>query len=319
MPPDPGGIIATYRVSDRQAGQRLDCFLKERIPRLSRESVKEAIRSRVEIAGKRARPALLVRAGDEVHVRELHIEEPPFPVALTPRVIHEDPWLIAVDKPAGLAVHATRSAVKNQLIRWLRERYGETTALAHRIDRETSGIVLSTRSADAARPLARDFAGGAVHKEYLAVVLGVPPERFETDLPVGADPRSAVHIKQAAGVQGGAPSRTRFVRERVSADGSVALVRAFPETGRRHQIRVHLAACGFPVAGDKLYARGERHFLNFRERGLDARMIVTLGASRHLLHAAVLEVRHPATGDRLRLESAPPDDFRAALAAGERP
>ena len=310
-------LLAAFAVTEKQEGMRLDHFLKQRIPKMSRASIQEVIRTRVDLDRSAApKPALRVHLGDVVRVHGANVVEPDFPPELVPRILHIDDDLIAVDKPAGLSVHANRRSVRNQLVCWMRERHGEGTALAHRIDRETSGVVLLTRNSAAARSLGADFANGRVHKEYLAVVLGVPPERFAVDLPIGPDLRSAVHIKQAAGVTGGQPSRTRFVRERVSPDGLFALVRAFPETGRRHQIRVHLAAQGFPVAGDKLYARGERHFLNFTVRGLNPAMLEILGAARQLLHAAVLEVRHPGTGGVLRIEAPPPPDLIERMGSG---
>lgn len=310
-------MLAAFAVGEKQAGQRLDLFLKGRIPRLSRARIQEAIGCRVRVRGRAAiKASLILRPGDVVEVCEAAVVEPPFPAALEPAVIHADDTLVAVDKPAGLPVHSTRKVVKNQLVRWLRDRYGTSLALAHRIDRETSGIVVATRSPAAARALGRDFARGAVRKEYLAVVHGTTPERFEVDLAIGPDPASAVHIKQAAGVAGGAPSRTRFQRETVAASGAFSLVRAFPETGRRHQIRVHLAAAGHPVVGDKLYAAGERHFLNFITRGPTDRMLAALLHPRHLLHAAVLVLDHPGTGAVLRLAAPVPPDFADFLARG---
>ena len=238
-------------------------------------------------------------------------EEPPLPPELEPTVIHLDDALVAVAKPAGLSVHANRRTIHRHLIGWLRERIGPEVALAHRIDRETSGVVLSTRSTDAARALARDFARGRVHKEYLAVVVGVPDEDVTVDSPIGHDAGSHIHVKQAANGEGGVPARTRFRRERILAGGGHSLVRAFPETGRRHQIRVHLAAIGHPIVGDKLYAHGDAFFLNYINRGMDDAMRDRLGAERHLLHAAVLELCHPSLGTALRLEAPLPPDFRA--------
>lgn len=302
-----------YQVSPGQAGQRLDLFLKDRIPKMSRSHIQEAIRSRVEVAGRTTspKPSLQLCSGDRVLVRHEVREEPPLPPELEPTVIHLDDTLVAVAKPAGLAVHANRRTIHRHLVGWLREHIGPEVALAHRIDRETSGVVLSTRDTDAARALARDFAAGRVHKEYLAVVLGVPDEEVTVDAPIGHDSKSHIHVKQIADGEGSVPACTRFRRERILAGGTHALVRAFPKTGRRHQIRVHLAAIGHPVVGDKLYAHGDGFFLSYVNRGIDAAMLARLGADRHLLHAAVLEVRHPSRGTTLRLEAPLPADFRA--------
>ena len=263
----------------------------------------------------RPKPGRIVRRGDEVVLLQPEdFDEPPIPPELEPRLLHLDDDLIAVDKPAGLSVHASRQVVNSHLIGWLRERYGESVALAHRLDRETSGVVLCTRHSAAARALGAEFVAGRVHKQYLAVVEGRPDAELTVDAPIGQDIESPVFVKQAAGVVGGAPSRTRFRRER-QLSGERALVRAWPETGRRHQIRVHLAAAGHPIVGDKLYRPdGDRLFLRWIAHGLDATMEAELGAARQLLHAAVLSVRHPTSGDELRIEAPLPADMAAAAA-----
>jgi 23S rRNA pseudouridine1911/1915/1917 synthase len=313
---------ARFVVSERDRGARLDRFLKDRIPKLTRRRIQEAIGTRVLVTGspgvtvpgserRRARPALHLNPGDVVVVLWPPREPPPLDLALS--VLYEDADLVVVDKPAGLPVHATRSVLGRHVIGWLRATRGSSLALAHRLDRETSGILIAVRSAAAARVLAREFASGAVHKEYLALVFGTPPERFTIDLPVGRDLRSAVYIKQAADRELGQPARTRF--ERLCALGALSLVRALPETGRRHQIRVHLQAAGHPIVGDKLYAAGERHFLNFIVRGASAPMTRELGAARHMLHAARVVLAHPSSGSSLTLESPLPADMQALVGA----
>jgi 23S rRNA-/tRNA-specific pseudouridylate synthase len=130
---------------------------------------------------------------------------------------------------------------------------------------------------------------------------------------VGRDRSSAVHIKQAPDREHGQPALTRF--ERLCVLGQTSLVRALPETGRRHQIRVHLMAAGHPIVGDKLYAAGERHFLNFIVRGASALMLKELGAARHMLHAARVVLAHPSSGSSLTLEAPLPPDMLALAGA----
>lgn len=294
---------------------RLDHFLKERIPKLTRERIQEAIatRVRVEPGPRRVRPALTLQPGDLVLVTR-----PTCPDALfdfEAPILYEDDDLLAVAKPPGVPVHATAAVIKNHLIAWLRVGRGSEVALAHRLDQETSGVVVATKTKHAARVLGRAFAAGAVSKEYLAIVFGRPEREFSIDLAVGRDPLSAIYIKQGAGVAGGQAASTRFTLEQDL--GAYALVRARPLTGRRHQIRVHLAAAGHPVVGDKLYARGERHFLNFIARGTSVAMSEALGADRQLLHAARLSLRHPVSEVLLTLEAPLPDDMRDFIARNQ--
>ena len=233
------------------------------------------------------------------------------PFGFEPAVVFEDSDLVIVSKPPGVPVHATRRVVSHHLIGWLRATRGSGVALAHRLDRETSGLVVSTKNSQAARHLGSAFARGSISKEYLAVVFGVPPQSFVVDAPVGPDTRSAVHIKQAVRSRGGQPATTRF--QRLQRFAGHALVLARPVTGRRHQIRVHLAHAGYPIVGDKLYAAGERHFLNFLSRGLSDAMVACLGAERQLLHAARLRFAHPRTNGPVDVSVPLPEDITAFL------
>lgn len=218
-------------------------------------------------------------------------------------VLDELPDLLIVEKPAGLLVHPSKPSHTRTLWHGLCELLsyervtGGQVSVVNRLDRETSGIVLVAKSAEAARGCVRAMMEGRIHKEYLAVTFGWPPEdRFEVHAPIlrrGEVETSPVHLQRCVHSEG-APSHTRFEVERRfersgAGGGRFALVRARPITGRTHQIRVHLAHAGFPVVGDKLYGPGgEACYLRFIESGWTPDLACGLLLPRHALHSAVL-------------------------------
>ena len=195
-------------------------------------------------------------------------------------ILFEDEWLLAVDKPAGVVVHPTYKNVAGTLLDELRARQpGVAFSVVGRLDKLTSGIVVLAKSADAHRALQRIWP--EADKEYLAVVRGhVEAKRGRIDLPLGTDPADR---RRRIVRPDGAPSVTLF--ERLAYDPSTdrSVVRCRPVTGRRHQIRVHLAARGWPVVGDAVYGDALEGF------------------PRHALHAWRLGFRHPITGARVDL------------------
>ena len=301
---------AVYLVGQNAGVIRLDHFLKERIPKMSRSSIQKAIWTRVEIAGGRpAKPSSLLRPGDVVRVMPVPdpIEDEP---AIHVPVLHEDEDLIVIDKPAGLLVHPSNRVKKGSVTYLLGRQTRGVIHLVHRLDRETSGVMVIARSPGAARSLsaqmAREIPGAS--KEYLAVVFGeMVLASGEVDLPIGKAVGSAVYVKRGVNHEEGRPSRTSF--EVVARGGGFSLVRAWLQTGRRHQIRVHLAAIGHAVVGDKLYGPTESHYLRFIRSGFDERMHRELLSERQLLHAGRLSFVHPRTGERLRFAAPIPSDM----------
>jgi 23S rRNA pseudouridine1911/1915/1917 synthase len=344
--------VAVFCVGAGYDGWRLDHFLKGQIPALSRRRIQQAIGERIalvragdlrreggiepsptlslpidalpgwlERASAAVRASTCVRAGDRVAVwpevpRE-NQEEWEVPI------LYRDEHLLAVDKPAGLVVHSTRGRLRNTLLAIVQRREegggDERTeaersplALVHRLDRETSGVLLLSRSRRAAQALAASFACGRVRKTYRAIVRGAPdPPAGRIDLPIGHDPTSGIHVRRAVS-DAGAAAVTDYATERVA--GGFALLRLQPLSGRRHQIRVHLEAIGHPIVGDKLYGGDPRWYLRGLERGESEAMRRALLAPRQLLHAAALELVHPLQGGVLRIESPLPADMREFLA-----
>lgn len=288
-------------------GWRLDHFLKRRIGRLSRTRIQGIIATQVRLeGGRRARPSTGVRRGETVYLDRPLPDEPEVPRRFD--VLVDDAHFLAIDKPAGLPIHTTAKFFRNTLTALLRERYPhEKLDVCHRLDRETSGVLLVARTPKASSHLKRAFARRAVSKTYLAIVHGVPRDDAGViDLRIKLlDTKTKVLMGPA---RDGLPAVTRWRVLRRFADH--ALVEATPETGRQHQIRVHLAEIGHPIAGDKLYRAGERAFIEFCDGGMTPDLLAAFdGLPRHALHAHRLTFPHPATGDDTTVESPLPADL----------
>ncbi len=310
MPRD--AIPVVFTVIRERAGMRLDKYLTIEMPRLSRtRAAKIADHYAFNAAGFQLAPSKKVRTGDVIVLFRPSWEEPAAPRDVA--VMHQDAAFIALDKPAGLPVHPSAKFHKNTLTSVLAEMFpGERVALCHRLDKETSGIIVAARDRDAEVALKNAFAGRDVHKTYLALVHGVPvDDAFVSDAPmalaVGGELSVMMEVRPVD--RGGLPSRTRFrVLQRL--DG-FALVECSPETGRQHQIRVHLAHAGYPIVGDKLYAHGAEIFLASLRDELTDEMRAALRLPRHALHAARIRFVHPMTRDEIVIDAPLPEDMAA--------
>jgi 23S rRNA pseudouridine1911/1915/1917 synthase len=295
-----------FLVGKREGGKRLDHFLHERIPGLSRTRIQRAIRERVTLSwGVEPRPSTPVRPGGEVEIGHTPVAEIPLDVHLP--VIASGPGWIVVDKPAGIPVHPVNKVRENSLIRILRRQEGsESLRLVHRLDRETTGVLLVAEDHRTSSFLSRAFMEGRVHKEYLALIAGViEQDRGCIDVAIGDSDRSPIYTRRTTGQ--GQPARTEWQVERRFSDRT--LLRVFPETGRRHQIRVHLASIGHPILGDLLYGRPAEDYLNLVRGAGDVRQ-ADGGPRRQLLHCARLVFPDPSSKQaRIEVTAPTPDDF----------
>lgn len=310
-----------FTVEPNYAGWRLDRYLQQKISRLSRTRIQKLIRERLRCESGSLKPASPVYGG--LHFVLLKdVDDTPEPEAGGPvRIVYDDPHLVVVDKPPMMAVHPSARYFRHTLTQWLGEHAlgedGVRPDLAHRLDRETSGLVACGRGVEATRRLKAAFARRDIEKSYLALVEGrVNRESFDVDLPLRLTERALKVVMEAH--PEGMPSRTRVTvlrHGRVSADGaSVTLLECRPHTGRQHQIRVHLQAIGHPIVGDKIYGGDEARFLRFYEGALTEEDQVALRLPRQALHAFRLGLPHPHTGARLQVEAPLPEDIAAFCA-----
>jgi 23S rRNA pseudouridine1911/1915/1917 synthase len=291
-----------FEVRRWEHGLRIDVFLAKRIGRMSRTLAARLVRTgRVRrVSGPdRLRPSQRVAEGDVLVLRRKTLVEGSVHDIVIP-VLYEDRRVMAVNKPGDLVVHPTASAYHRTLIRIMRDRTGdEQLDLAHRIDKETSGLILMARDFDAASDLKQQFARREVDKCYLAVVRGrVESERFDVDAPLRlADSVTNVVMEVAPG---GGEAFTSF---RVLARSATAsLVEARPRTGRQHQIRVHLSHTGHPILGDKLYLGGEGFFMDALAGAFEPEVVDdVVGHGRQALHAHAVTFRHPESGEATTL------------------
>ncbi len=225
-------------------------------------------------------------------------------MTLQPKIAWEDEHLLVVDKPAGLVVHPARGHREGTLSQLLMDTVGgvaggdpDRPGIVHRLDRDTSGLLVVARSEEAHRLLQEALRKRLIEREYLALVEGLPPARTGTiEAPIGRHPR--IRTRMAVGGTASREARTHFTLER-SLSG-VSLLRLRLDTGRTHQIRVHLQAIGHPVCGDPEYGTA----------GM-------LGLTRQFLHATRLAFPHPITGEPIEVDSPLPEDLREALARAE--
>lgn len=308
-----GISILTYTVEPNYAGWRLDKYLCEKIKRASRTRVQEIIENDL-VFERKLKPSTAVWPGLTFQVRRRLREEPTVPSADQIEIVFQDDALLVVNKPAGLPIHPTARYHHNTLVEQLKKLHGADFRAdpAHRLDRETSGLLVCGRTLEACQRLMKQFHDSTVKKQYVAIVEGHPPhDEFEVDAPI-AEGTELIRIAVRIDAKDGRPAQTRFVVEqRFERDGAkFAVVRCFPLTGRQHQIRIHAQHVGYPLVGDKMYGPDPGYFDRFSKHELEPEAWVKLRLPRQALHAAVLEFKHPTTRQTVTFESALPKDLR---------
>jgi 23S rRNA pseudouridine1911/1915/1917 synthase len=294
--------LRSFDASAEQAGQRLDHFLRAQLPGLSRRALLEHFGAgEVRVNGRVALKSLLLQQGDRIEVAGLVAESGPAPDAsLALHVLYEDAFLVAVDKPGHVPSHALRAGETGTVVSALLARYPEMrtvgyreleAGLLHRLDNETSGILLAARDASTFERLRSAHERGQIEKRYLALVSGHPQPRVAHGY-LRAD-RRKVRVRSEPFPEA-KPVQTEIVSSEPQHEHALVCVRL--QLAARHQVRAHLAHLGHPIAGDSLYGGPSLP-----------------GLSRHFLHASELRFQHPHDGTPLELKAELPADLRALL------
>ncbi len=313
-------------VAPAEAGHRLDAFLASHFPQYSRVHLRRAISAGgAKVDGRGGKPAYRLKAGQCVVVVLPEIpREAPQPENIPLDVFYQDEHLVVVNKPPGMVVHPAKGHWSGTLASALQFHFGPALSavgglsrpgIVHRLDRDTSGVILVARSDQAHAALARQFAARSVEKEYFALVCGWPPrDRDLIDCPIGFHP----HVREMMAIRRDQPSvgarpaarPAQTFYEVVERFNGFAAVRLLPKTGRTHQIRVHLNHIGCPVLCDRQYG-GRSRITRGEIRRDPADELVLL--ERQALHARRLKFLHPATGEPLEVVAPLPADIAAVL------
>lgn len=277
-------------VEEENHGERVDLYLANHFPFLSRKGWQNKIKSgELKINGLTTKVSYRIKEQDQVTLFHPNVREPEVDKGIAP--IWKQGNILGVYKPANLPMHENGPYRKNTFYELLRNKIGPNWAAIHRLDRETSGIVLCANSSPLRKKLAEMFEQRKVNKEYLAICQGVSKkDRWLEEGSIGDLKDSKIRIKKWV-VEDGQPSATLFqVLDRTE---NHTLVKCYPKTGRTNQIRIHLAFGGLPIVGDKLYHPDEEVFLDFFENGPSKEVDLKTGFNRLCLHACFLAFENP--------------------------
>lgn len=292
--------FANFIVQETESGSRVDKLLVLRYPQCSRTYLQLLIdEGHVRVNGRSVKKRAPLKSEDIV---EIHFQEPPqtdlLPQNIPLDILYEDEWLLAVNKPAGMVVHPAAGNWDNTFVNALLfyckdlEKDGSVRpGIVHRLDKDTSGVLLAAKRRQAHERLVGLFSSRKIYKKYTAVVVGVPAESLIIAEPIGRDP---VHRKQMAVRADGKSAYTEL--KRGMTNGKISMVEVEIKTGRTHQIRVHLQHIGYPVLGDPVYG--------------DKNINKNFNIHRPLLHATAVTFLHPCTGQTIAIHAPLPNDMK---------
>lgn len=306
-----------FPVTEADEAQRLDAFLVLKTRGLTRSRIQDLIRSgSVRVNEGLSKPGYRLRPGDHVEVsfpapEPLHLD----PETVTFEIVHEDPWLIVVNKPAGVVVHPAPGHFTGTLVHGLLAHCRDLSGIGgvmrpgivHRLDKDTSGLMVVAKNDEAHAFLSRQFKAGEVQKRYVALVHGVPrEERGEICLPIGRHPvrRKEMSVQPAKG-----RAATTLWEKVEEQAGFFSLLRVSPKTGRTHQIRVHLSHIGYPIVGDPVY--GYRRSWWKKRFPEDPEALNRI--ERQMLHAGTLGFVHPQDRAYREFTAPIPSDMEIVL------
>jgi 23S rRNA pseudouridine1911/1915/1917 synthase len=329
MPPQLSTTPCEFLVKARMSGKRIDAYLSHRYPDYSRSVMQKVIDAgAVLVNGETVKASYRVKLDDAVQVWLPELaDDAPIPEDIPLDVLYDDPAFTVVNKPAGMVVHPAKGHWTGTLVNALQFRFDSLSTvggerrpgIVHRLDRDTTGLLIVARDDKAHRELSAQFEQRTVQKEYLALVSGSPERDSDyIERPIGPHPTSREKMAIRLPEDGGKEAVTFY--QVVDRFRGHALVRCKPRTGRTHQIRVHLAHVGCPIVADKAYSGRDKLTLGDVLGDPSAPDADVVLIDRQALHAHTLRFTHPSTGQDLEFVAPPPADFARALAAlrGER-
>jgi 23S rRNA pseudouridine1911/1915/1917 synthase len=315
-----------FAVSEEHDGERLDKWLAGCCTSLSRTQIRREITAgNVWIDGKRTKPSYRLAVDEQVRCAfQLPIPAGPQPEPMELSVLYEDEALAVIDKPAAMVVHPAKGHWQGTLVSGLANHFDTLSSvggsvrpgIVHRLDRDTTGVIVIAKTDEAHRTLARQFEDRSIEKQYVCLCLGqIDRDRDTIDLPIGHHPSN--RVKMAVRHDGGNPKQASTFYEVMERFRRISYVRVRPKTGRTHQIRVHLAQVGNPVLCDRLYgamSNVSRSFLlSGRDNLPESERDILL--TRQALHAESIEFDHPSSGERLKVSAPLPADMYGVLDA----
>ncbi len=328
-PPPLSETPQEFEVKPRTDGKRIDAYLASRFTDYSRAVIQRVIDAEaVLVNGRPVKSSYRVRSGDRINIRLPELPDmTPKPEDIPIEVIHDDPSLTVVNKPPGMVTHPAKGNWSGTLVNAIQFHFDTLSTLAgenrpgivHRLDRDTTGLLVVVKEELAHRRLALQFELRQVHKEYLAIVYGTPQrDSDEIDRPIGFHPTVREKMAIRSPEDGGKPASTFY--EVVERFRDFALVRCRPRTGRTHQIRIHLTHIGHPIVADRMYSGRDRLTLGEIVRPEALRQLSdeeagTVLVERQALHAHKLRFRHPITEELVDLTAPIPADMERTLAA----
>ncbi len=304
-------VWVPFEVDKAYDGLRVDQFLAKRLESYSRSKIQKILEDgRIQKDNRLIRASSRVRTGDKIQVAYPRRPETPLTEAHVLPILFEDDALLIINKPANLLSHPTDKIQLHTVTSILKHQRPdiEKIHLLHRLDRETSGVLALAKSTAAARRWTASMEKREIHKEYIAFVRGIPsPPKGTIDTPIGRE-GGEIKVRQNTGTDDAVPALTRYEVKKTWDDAAV--VHAFPETGRLHQIRVHMASIGHPLLGDLLYQGTGAAYLKMVQKKLTPEDVQASGFSRLALHAYQLTFPHPLTGKTHRITAPLPQDMK---------
>ena len=310
--------VTNFIVADDEQGQRLDLFLATKLSSISRVRIREAIQAQgILVDGQHVKAAYRLKQGQKVEVKIQPLQrDTPIPEPIPLEVLYEDDWLVAINKPSGMIVHPAKGHWSGTLVGALAHHFQQLSSvggsqrpgIVHRLDRETSGVIVVAKTDAAHLALARQFEQRSARKEYFAILQGCPDrDRDVIDRPIGVHPHQREKMAIREGHSTCRDAQTSY--EVTGRYGRFATVTVRPRTGRTHQIRVHMTHISSPVLCDRLY--GGRSSITRGEIGGTQDDTVLL--DRLALHARRLSLNHPDSNEPIHFESPLPDDLDSVV------